>query len=74
MQAENCLRSWLSVACAADHQHPGDAADLVGQGDRGKFGRKRSRLDSGSLETRAGHLAMTHPVSREWKGYWQRNG
>ena len=30
------------------------------------------RLDNGSLTRRALGLALAHPVSREWKGYWQR--
>lgn len=31
------------------------------------------RLDNGSLTRRALGLAMAHPVSRQWKGYWQRS-
>ena len=31
------------------------------------------REDNGALARRAGSLAMTHPVSRQWKGYWQRS-
>ncbi len=30
------------------------------------------REDNGALASRVGWLAMAHPVSREWKGYWQR--
>lgn len=30
------------------------------------------RLDNGALANRVGGLAMAHPVSRNWKGYWQR--
>jgi hypothetical protein len=30
------------------------------------------RLDNGSLMRRALGLALAHPVSRQWKGYWQR--
>lgn len=30
------------------------------------------RLDNGTLAKRVLKLAMAHPVSREWKGYWQR--
>lgn len=30
------------------------------------------RLDNGALAKRALGLAMAHPVSRTWKGYWQR--
>lgn len=30
------------------------------------------RLDNGALAHRALGLALTHPVSRNWKGYWQR--
>ena len=30
------------------------------------------RLDNGSLAFRALGLALKHPVSRDWKGYWQR--
>lgn len=30
------------------------------------------RLDNGALAKRALGLALDHPVSREWKGYWQR--
>jgi hypothetical protein len=30
------------------------------------------RLDSGKLAYRKLALALAHPVSREWKGYWQR--
>ena len=30
------------------------------------------RLDNGSLATRAGRLAMLHPKSKDWSGYWQR--
>jgi hypothetical protein len=30
------------------------------------------RLDNGALATRVLSLAMAHPVSRRWKGYWQR--
>lgn len=29
--------------------------------------------DNGSLAKRALGLALSHPVSREWKGYWQRH-
>ena len=32
------------------------------------------RLDNGALTHRALGLAMAHPVSRQWKGYWQRPG
>lgn len=31
------------------------------------------RLDNGSLCSKALGLALAHPVSREWKGYWQRS-
>lgn len=31
------------------------------------------RLDNGSLARRVIGLSMAHPVSREWKGYWQRS-
>lgn len=30
------------------------------------------RLHNGALMHRAANLALTHPVSRIWKGYWQR--
>lgn len=30
------------------------------------------RMDNGSLVHAALGLAMAHPVSRDWKGYWQR--
>lgn len=30
------------------------------------------RLDNGALTKRALGLALAHPVSRNWKGYWQR--
>src|SRR6185503_812732 len=30
------------------------------------------RLDNGTLAHRALRLALAHPVSRNWKGYWQR--
>lgn len=30
------------------------------------------RLDNGTLARRIVGLAMAHPVSRQWKGYWQR--
>jgi transposase-like protein len=30
------------------------------------------RLDNGALAHRALGLALRHPVSRQWKGYWQR--
>lgn len=30
------------------------------------------RLSNGALCHRALHAALAHPVSREWKGYWQR--
>lgn len=30
------------------------------------------RLDNGSLTRRVLGLALAHPISREWKGYWQR--
>jgi transposase-like protein len=30
------------------------------------------RLDNGTLTKRVLSLAMAHPVSRNWKGYWQR--
>ena len=30
------------------------------------------RLSNGSLAMRLSGLAMAHPVSRNWKGYWQR--
>jgi hypothetical protein len=30
------------------------------------------RLDNGALAHRALGLAMAHPVSRNWAGYWQR--
>ena len=30
------------------------------------------RLDNGALCHRALGLALIHPVSRQWKGYWQR--
>jgi len=30
------------------------------------------RMDNGALAHRALGLAVAHPVSREWKGYWQR--
>ena len=31
------------------------------------------REDNGALVSRALGLAMAHPVSRQWKGYWQRS-
>ena len=31
------------------------------------------RLDNGTLSYRALGLALKHPVSRNWKGYWQRS-
>ena len=31
------------------------------------------RLDNGALTMRAAGLALGHPVSRRWKGYWQRS-
>jgi transposase-like protein len=31
------------------------------------------KLDNGALTERALCLAMAHPVSRAWKGYWQRS-
>jgi len=31
------------------------------------------RLDNGTLVKRSVSLALAHPVSRDWKGYWQRN-
>ncbi len=30
------------------------------------------RMDNGALAKRVVRLAMAHPVSRTWKGYWQR--
>jgi transposase-like protein len=30
------------------------------------------RMDNGALARRALRLALVHPVSRNWKGYWQR--
>jgi hypothetical protein len=30
------------------------------------------REDNGKLCHRALGLALSHPVSRQWKGYWQR--
>jgi hypothetical protein len=33
----SCLRNRLSIGCAADHQRPGNAGDLVGQGDGGNL-------------------------------------
>lgn len=32
------------------------------------------RLDNGALASRALGNALAHPVSRQWKGYWQRGG
>jgi hypothetical protein len=29
------------------------------------------RLDNGTLTSRAIRLAMVHPVSKNWCGYWQ---
>ena len=31
------------------------------------------REDNGALARRVGGLALAHTVSRDWKGYWQRN-
>jgi transposase-like protein len=31
------------------------------------------RLDNGALTHRALGAALAHPISREWKGYWQRS-
>lgn len=31
------------------------------------------RLDNGALTHRALGLALRHPISRQWKGYWQRH-
>lgn len=31
------------------------------------------RMDNGSLTYRATGLALAHPVSRQWKGYWQKS-
>lgn len=31
------------------------------------------RLDNGTLCSKALGLALAHPISREWKGYWQRS-
>ena len=30
------------------------------------------RMDNGALTQRALGLALAHPVSRQWAGYWQR--
>jgi hypothetical protein len=29
-------------------------------------------MDNGALTRRVLALALVHPVSRQWKGYWQR--
>ncbi|ABD86296.1 IS1595-like element ISRpa4 family transposase [Rhodopseudomonas palustris] len=44
------------------HQYAGHAAWIE----------DNRRLDNGALASRIGGLAMAHPVSRNWKGYWQR--
>ena len=31
------------------------------------------RIDNGALAKRVLTLAMAHPVSRQWKGYWQQS-
>jgi hypothetical protein len=31
------------------------------------------RMDNGALTRRVLGLALVHPVSRNWKGYWQRS-
>lgn len=31
----------------------------------------RRRVDNGATYTELGQMALSHPVSREWKGYWQ---
>lgn len=45
------------------HQYAGHAAWLE----------DHRRESNGELAGRALGLAMVHPVSRQWKGYWQRN-
>lgn len=37
-----------------------------------KENRVDRRLSNGELAGRLAGLAMAHPVSRNWKGYWQR--
>ena len=41
-------------------------------GMRGIRVKNHRRLDNGALEHCVVRLALLHPVSREWKGRWQR--
>jgi ISXO2-like transposase domain len=54
-------------------QHHFVSADLLHQyANYAAWLEDHRRLPNGELAGRIGSLALTHPVSRNWKGYWQR--
>jgi transposase-like protein len=56
-----------------DGQHHGVSPQYLHQyANHAAWLEDHRRLDNGALAHRALGLALTHPVSRNWKGYWQR--
>jgi transposase-like protein len=55
-------------------QHHGvSARHLHAYGAHAAWVEDHRRVDNGALTHRALGLALSHPVSRDWKGYWQRS-
>ena len=57
-----------------DGQHHGVSPQYLHQyANHAAWLEDHRRLDNGALAHRALGLALQHPVSRNWKGYWQRH-
>lgn len=78
--AEICRRAGISQATyfsrlrrIVSGQHHNVSAKYLSQyAHEAAWKEDHRRLDNGSLAGRALGLALAHPVSRNWKRYWQR--
>lgn len=70
-QAESYF-SRLRRMIEGQHHHV-SARYLAAYANHAAFLEDNRNLDNGAMTKRTIGLAMAHPVSRNWKGYWQRN-
>lgn len=69
-QAESFL-SRLRKMVEGQHHHV-SPQHLHAYASHAAWAEDHRRLDNGALCHKALGLALAHPVSRTWKGYWQR--
>ncbi len=69
-QAESYF-SRLRRMVRGQHHHV-SARYLHAYADHAAWLEDHRRMSNGALAHRVGGLAMAHPVSRQWAGYWQR--